>query len=101
MKLCKDCFYYEEPHIKCVDEQDIEKYSRCNAITITSVITGRKRVEVNFCEIMRREHNACGVDAKLYQEPEPREMWQRDEPQGVTNWDTGWNGVYAEENQNG
>ena len=95
MKLCVDCFYYRRP----TTDLAAKDYATCDATKQLNVVTGEW--EYNFCWIERESlrPEACGVDAKLYEEPEPREMWQRDEPQGVTNWDTGWNGVHAcEEN---
>ena len=79
MKLCKDCFYYQKP-VSCTDE--VEKFSRCTAKHTVSPVTGKVMEEIHYCELMRTI-GECGMEAKLYAEPEPREMWQRDEPQGV------------------
>lgn len=93
MKICKECYYYRPAPKGLSDKQ----YATCDATKKLNVVTGEW--EYNFCWIERESlrPEACGSDANLYEEPEQREMWQRDEEQGVTNWDTGWNGVYANE----
>jgi len=98
MKFCCDCVYY----IEARGEAEFERnYSRCERSKHFDPVTGIDRY--NYCLLERESMlpTACGKEAKYYQEPDRREEWQRDEPQGVTNWDTGWNGVYAEENRNG
>ena len=95
MKFCKDCFYYEKP---VVATENPEKYSRCTAFNTISPVTGRVNEIIEFCDLMRGVLGKCGAEAKLYQELEPRELYQRDEPQGATNWDTDWNATYANEN---
>lgn len=94
MKICRDCFYYIEP----AKGMSARLYSQCRATETLNVVTGDR--EYNFCNLERESvrAEACGADAQHYAEPEPHEMWQRDEPQGVTNWDTGWNAVYAQDN---
>ena len=90
-RICKDCFYFR-PAPKGLEDK---KFSTCDATKTLNLVTGEW--EYNFCSIERESMRpeACGVNAQHYEEPEPREMWQRDEPQGVTNWDTGWNGVHS------
>lgn len=94
MKICKFCVHYEEP-VSGTDNP--EKYSRCTAIVNKSVVTGKLVTQINYCDLMRGIGGECGQEAKLYREPDIREEWQRDEPQGTTNWDSGWNAIYSEQ----
>lgn len=92
-RICKDCYYFMPAPCSLPDKE----YARCGATESMNLITGE--LSYDFCWIERESvrPEACGVAGKNYDEPEPREMWQRDEPQGATNWDTGWNGVHASE----
>lgn len=93
-RICKECYYYI-PSPKGLEDKD---YAKCGATKTLNLITGE--VAYNFCWLERESvrPEACSAEGRNYEEPEPREMWQRDEPQGVTNWDTGWNAQYAEDN---
>ena len=87
MKFCKDCFYYIE--------SNNTDYAKCKHSESYDMVSGRVRYE--YCNIERESMNPekCGKDAQYFARPDEREEWQRDEPQGVTNWDTGWNGVHS------
>lgn len=94
MKFCKDCFYYRE------SEKGLEpyKYATCERTKKYNMVSGVPVYQ--FCCIERESMSIhkCGADAIYFARPDEREEWQRDEPQGVTNWDTGWNAVYAQDN---
>ena len=95
MKLCIDCFYYRKPPKYLAAKE----YATCDATKQLNPVTGDW--EYSFCWIERESvrPEACGAEGKHFARPDEQEEWQRDEPQGVTNWDTGWNGVHAcEEN---
>ena len=93
-RICKDCYYF----IPAPSGMQDRLYAKCDASKELNLVTGEW--EYNFCNLEResKRPEACGANAQHYEEPEPREDWQRDEPQGVTNWDTGWNAVYAQDN---
>ena len=93
-RICKECYYFR-PATNGLEDKS---YATCEATKSLNLVTGE--YTYNFCWLERESvrPEACGAEGANYEEPEPREMWQRDEPQGVTNWDTGWNGVYAEDN---
>ena len=89
MKFCKDCFYYRES-AKGLPEY---KYATCERTKTYDMVSGVATYQ--FCSIERESKapNKCGLEAQYFAVPDERE-WQRDEPQGVTNWDTGWNAQY-------
>ena len=81
--ICKECYYYR-PAPKSLSDKD---YATCDATKKLNLVTGEW--EYNFCWIERESvrPDACGVDAKLYAEPEPLEFYPIHEPQApVTNW---------------
>jgi len=92
--ICKNCYYFMPASQGLPDKE----YARCGATETKNLVTGE--LSYNFCWIERESVRleACGDEGKHYAEPGSPEDWQRDEPQGVTNWDTGWNAVYAREN---
>jgi len=61
IKLCKDCRYFIA---SLVSDDTAQEYAKCVNSGMVNPVTGEpKRI---FCETNRREHNACGIDAKLY-----------------------------------
>jgi hypothetical protein len=92
--ICKNCYYFK-PASKGLPDKE---YARCDATKELNLVTGE--YTYNFCFIEREStrEDACGAEGKYYVEEGKPEEWQRDEPQGVTNWDTGWNAEYAKDN---
>jgi hypothetical protein len=92
--ICKDCYYFI-PAPKGLEDKN---YAKCDATKELNLVTGEWMY--NFCFIERESTRleACGAEGRHYTEAGNAEDWQRDEPQGVTNWDTGWNAEYAKDN---
>ena len=100
MKFCKDCFYVDIPMrwdvITDRKREDIAN-ACCSRTKTYDMVSGEPIM--SFCSVERESlrPEACGKEGKHFARPDEREEWQRDEHQGVTNWDTGWNGVHAQE----
>ena len=62
IKICKDCRYFIASP---VSNDTIQEYATCSNSGKINPVTGE--IKEIYCDINRRDHNACGPEGRLYE----------------------------------